>query len=85
MTLDEAVAVLNERRHNGFDRWIAMEWTVLERFGTTDTAVWGETPFEREASTEFLLTPFEAIAVAEKYVLLEIEADIIGHELTECR
>jgi hypothetical protein len=50
MTLDEAVKVLNGRRHDGYDRWRANE----------DGFVEGHDPYH-------VLSPFEAVAVAEKY------------------
>lgn len=56
MTLIEAIAVLNERRHGDTDEWEA------ENLPGRDVGVRGQ------YRCEHFLTPFEAFAIAERYL-----------------
>lgn len=57
VTLDEAVKILNDRLHHGHSRWYTCGITA------DDLLVRGEDQYD-------FFTPFEAIAIAEKYASL---------------
>jgi hypothetical protein len=54
MTLEEAVVILNERRHHGHSNW------YISVGYQNDNLVFGKDEYE-------FFEPFEAVAIAEKY------------------
>lgn len=61
-SLDDAVAILNARRHNGYDNWVTCNRHLL----VDNPGLIAVLP---DRGDEFnYMTEFEAVAVAEKYL-----------------
>lgn len=57
MTLEQAIKILNNHKHNEREDWLIGEYYFTGEFATT----------EGPKGKDFYLSPFEAIAIAEKY------------------
>lgn len=69
MTIDEAVKVLNEHRHNGVDDWV----TYGHQFGVRSRLPWD---FRQSRG----LTEYEAVAVAMRYVADQKATEKLGED-----